>query len=97
MPSRRLQPDRAIEISLEGNATRHAHENTEPSAAVEHLRTIACGRTDLMAHAAGTMLRSYLGSPGTHHPSSVYAVGLLVMAGADPSAFVGHTLAVRRG
>jgi hypothetical protein len=45
---------------------------------------------DLLAAAPGTILGSYLSSPGTTHPNAVYAVALLVLVGADVDLIVEH-------
>ena len=51
---------------------------------------MASGRGDLLAGAAGTILGGYLSSPGMTHPQMVYAVALLVIAGADVDLIVEH-------
>jgi hypothetical protein len=48
------------------------------------------GRTDLLAAAAGSILGGYLDRPGSTHPQAVYAVALLVLAGADVDHIVKH-------
>lgn len=93
---RGLDPDTAIEIKLDAIARRHSHEHTPRDEAVADLRAIADGRTDLLAMAAGSVLGGYLGAPRTTHPVDVYAAGLLILAGADPSKIVAHVDDVRR-
>ena len=51
---------------------------------------MAGGRADLLAAAAGTILGGYLARPGMSHPQTVYAVALLVLAGADVDLIVEH-------
>jgi hypothetical protein len=48
------------------------------------------GRADLLAAAAGSILGGYLSKPGMSHPQAVYAVALLVLAGADVDVIVEH-------
>ena len=51
---------------------------------------MAGSRADLLAAAAGSILGSYLSRPGSTHPQAVYAVALLVLAGADVDLIVEH-------
>jgi hypothetical protein len=84
VPSRRLSPDTAIEISLNAVARRLAYDYAPLDVAVEELRSLAAGRADLLANAAGLHLGGYLASATTEHPAIPYAAALLVLAGADP-------------
>jgi hypothetical protein len=60
-------------------------------------KALASGRGDLLAAAAGSILGGYLSRPGTTHPSAVYAVALLVLAGADVDLIVEHVDRARAG
>jgi hypothetical protein len=60
------------------------------SEAVAELEELAAGRVDLLAAAAGSILGGYLSRPGMSHPQTVYAVALLVIAGADVDLIVEH-------
>ena len=51
---------------------------------------MANGGADLLAGAAGSILGGYLARPGSTHPQMVYAVALLVLAGADVDLIVDH-------
>lgn len=68
---RNLSPDTAIEVKLDAVARRHGHELTPVAEAIADLRSIAVGRRDLMASAAGSILGGYLGEPGTCNPIDV--------------------------
>lgn len=81
---RPLDPDTQLEISLTGNAIRHAQEKTDPDTAITALREIALGRSDLLAKAGGGLLGGWLGAPGETNPNRVWAAALLILAGADP-------------
>lgn len=72
----KLAPDTQIRISLIGTAERLHSEHGDRAAAVEHLRAIANGRTDLLGQAAG----HFQGS-GTWNALACYR--LLLDAGAD--------------
>lgn len=78
-----LHPDVALEIRLNATATRHCRVGTWYDHAVEDLRTIADGRTDLLAKAAGDLLGGYLANPGMSNPATTKMVAMLVDAGAD--------------
>ena len=54
------------------------------------LEQLAAGRADLLAAAAGSILGGYLSHPGSTHPQALYAVALLVLAGADVDLIVEH-------
>jgi hypothetical protein len=58
--------------------------------AVAQIEALADRRADLLTAAAGTILGGYLSSPGTTHPNAVYAVALLILAGADVDNLVEH-------
>ena len=87
---RGISADVRLEVRLNGAATRLAHTETPMREAVEQLQALAGGRADLLAAAAGSILGGYLSSPGTTHPNAVYAVALLVLAGADIDHIVEH-------
>lgn len=72
----KLDPDTQIRISLIGTAERLHAEHGDRDAAVEQLRTIAKGRTDLLAQAAGHF-------QGTRTWNGLACYRLLVDAGAD--------------
>lgn len=79
-----------LEVRLNGAATRLAHADAPLREAVAQLDAMAGGRADLLAAAAGSILGGYLSRPGMSHPQAVYAVALLVMAGADVDLIVDH-------
>ena len=85
---RRLDPDRFLEISLHGTATRRSCDGTLPSEAVAELKEIMGNRTDLAGLAAGGILGGYIAEPRTSHPATVYAAALLILAGADNSQII---------
>lgn len=58
--------------------------------AVATLEEMAGERADLLAAAAGSILGGYLSRPGSTHPQALYAVALLVLAGADVDGIVEH-------
>lgn len=90
MPSRRLTPDRHLEIRLTTTARRLAREGAEREAAVAELRDIAAGRTDILAEACGVALGGFLAQPGIYHPRDLHAPALLFEAGADPDLVTQH-------
>lgn len=92
---RGLSPDTTIEIKLDGVARKHGHELTPVHEAIENLREIANGRTDLMTSAAGSILGGYLGEPGMSNPVDVYAAGLLILAGVDADSIVAQVDDIR--
>lgn len=81
MPSRRLEPDTALEVSLNGTAGRLAGDEIDTLDAVAQLRDLAAGRNDLLAKAAGTKIGGYLGSPMAN-PIALKAAYLLHLAGS---------------
>ena len=85
-----MHPDVRLEVALNGAATRLAHDDMPMREAVGQLETMANGRADLLAGAAGQILGSYLSRPGSTHPQMIYAVALLVLAGADVDLIVEH-------
>ena len=91
-----MHPDTRLEVALNGTATRFAHADAPMREAVEQLEALASGRRDLLAAAAGQILGSYLSRPGSTHPQMVYAVALLVLAGADVERIVEHVDRARR-
>jgi hypothetical protein len=96
VPSRRLSPDTAIEISLNAVARRLACDYAPLDVAVEELRSLAGDRVDLLAKAAGLHLGGYLANPATEHPAIPYAAALLVLAGADPEQVASSADTARR-
>ena len=89
-------PDVRLEVRLNGTATRLAHADVPLREAVAELEALAAGRADLLAVAAGSILGGYLSRPGMSHPQAVYAVALLVLAGADVDLIVEHVDRARR-
>lgn len=81
---RGLDPDRALEISLNANARRLATDYSPMAEAVAELKAMASGRADLLGRAAGQHIGGYLARPGVEHPAIPYAAALLILAGADP-------------
>jgi hypothetical protein len=95
MPSRRLNPDTAWEIRLNGTSGRLAGDKTTVEAATAELRTLAAGRADLLARAAGGKLGGFMGQPGMTNPNDVLAAAYLLLAGADPEIARDETDVVR--
>ncbi|MEA2489633.1 MAG: hypothetical protein QOH21_1425 [Acidobacteriota bacterium] len=85
-----MHPDVRLEVRLNGAATRLAHQDAPLREAVAELEAMATGRADLLAGAAGQILGGYLSKPGMTQPQMVYAVALLVLAGADGDLIVGY-------
>ena len=85
-----MSPDVRLEVRLNGTATRLAHAEAPLREAVAELQELAAGRADLLAAAAGSILGGYLSHPGMSHPQAVYAMALLVLAGADVDLIVEH-------
>ena len=85
-----MHPDVRLEVALNGAATRLAHTDVPLREAVAKLETMADGRADLLAAAAGSILGGYLSRPGSTHPQALYSVALLVLAGADVNLIVEH-------
>lgn len=84
MASRRLTPDQHLEITLTTCAQKHARTGTLKADAIEELRLLAHGRSDLLAKACGQILGGFLALPGSHHPADLQGAALLFEAGADP-------------
>lgn len=95
MPSRRLSPDTALTISLQAGAGRRLEEGRNMEAVVDALRREAGGRGDLLAHAAGSLLGSFLAEPTIARPNEVLAAAALLVAGADLAAAVARADHVR--
>ena len=89
-------PDVRLEAALNGAATRLAHVDAPMSEAVAQLDEMASGRADLLAAAAGSILGGYLSRPGSTHSQALYAVALLVLAGADVDLIVERVDRARR-
>jgi hypothetical protein len=96
MPSRRLDPNTALEIALNGAAGRLAGTCTCATDIVAQLHRLANGRSDLLAKAAGGKLGGFMGSPGMTNPNDVLAAAYLLLAGADPEAARDESDVVRR-
>lgn len=60
MLSRRLSPDTALEIALNGTSGRLAGDKAAAETAAAELRTLAAGRADLLARAAGGKLGGFI-------------------------------------
>jgi hypothetical protein len=93
---RRLTPDQHLEIALTTCAQKHARTNTPKAAALDELRLLAHGHSDLLAKACGQILGGFLALPGSHHPSDLQGAALLFEAGADPRLVTGHADESRR-
>jgi hypothetical protein len=101
-------PDGITIARLSGTATRHAREPGDRAAAIAELIEIATEkrpgqpprlRTDLMTHAAGSMIGGYWHSALSYW-SSPAAAELLIEAGADREqvkVLAAETLAYLRG
>lgn len=77
----RLKPDVALEINLNGTAARLVRERAPFDEAVEQLRTIAGGRTDLLSRAAGSKIGGYLSQ--LTPADTLKAAAMLAAAGTD--------------
>jgi hypothetical protein len=74
-----LDPETALNVSLNATSLRLVYEKTPTLEAVEQLRAIAGDRTDMLAKVAGTMIGGYLGS-SMANPAGLAAAHLLVLA-----------------
>lgn len=88
MPSRRLDPDTALQTSLQAGAHRRLQEGLAFAEVVAELRAQAVGRADLLGQAAGSLIGLYLARPDATQPQITAAFAALVMAGADPGTLV---------
>ena len=86
MISPRLDPDRALVIRIVTEARRLARGQGRMRNAVRRLESLGEGRTDLLTQAAVALLHNVLVDPQSQHRTDLLAVGLLVVAGADPEA-----------
>lgn len=96
MARSKMNPDTALEISLNATASRLHHEHVAPAEIVAELRKIAHGRADLLATAAAGHLGGYLAQPGMSHPATVTIAGYLVQAGADPTTIAAEVDRIRK-
>jgi hypothetical protein len=76
---RGLDPEKALEISIDGTARRLAADNIPTLDAINQLRELAGGRVDVLARAAGSAVGAYLGHPLTS-ALNLKAAYLLVLA-----------------
>lgn len=95
MARRRLDPDRALEITLTTTARRLARGGTERAAGVTELRALAGGRADVLAEACGMALGGFLAQSSAAHPEDLQAAAFLLEAGADLRLVVAHADATR--
>jgi len=84
---RALDPDKQIEIGLNGRAGYHATK-LDIGQAVEELRDLAAGRDDLTGRALGTILGGFVASPGTANPWHLVGAGLLAQLPLDTDEFL---------
>lgn len=96
MARRRLTADQHREIALTTCAQKHARTGTRKSEALDELRLLAQGRSDLLALACGQLLGGFLATPGSHHPADLQAPAFLFEAGADPRLVTGFADEARR-
>ena len=82
MISPRLDPEQAHVARIVAEARRLAFDRGRVTRAVRRLESVGEGRDDLLTRAAGTILHNVLVDPRTGE--DLVAVGLLVLAGADP-------------
>ena len=66
------------------------------AAAIDELREMAHGRSDLLANAAASQISVYLSSPRTTDPYHLLAGTFLVLAGADTDRVEDAVESVRR-
>lgn len=72
-----------------------ADQHRETAEALEELRLLAQGRSELLAQACGQLLGGFLAVPGAHHPADLQAPALLFEAGANPRLVTAHVDATR--
>ena len=72
--------DNLLISALHGTAVRYAVEQRGLDSSIEELRSIAAGRDDLIAQAAGITAGSWLAWPQVHVGHELVAVGMLIMA-----------------
>jgi len=89
---RGLDPERALEISIQGTAGRLAGDDVPVLDAIAQLRELAGDRVDLLAQAAGAKIGGYLGT-SLANPLHLKAAYLLVLAsdGAEHATLVAAT------
>lgn len=73
-------PDNLKKSALHGTAWRAAVERRPLDAAIAELRTIAAGRTDLIAETAGITAGSWLAWPQIRVGHELVVAGMLIMA-----------------
>ena len=72
--------DNLLISALHGTAMRYAVEQRALDTSIMELRSIAGGRDDLIAQAAGVTAGSWLAWPQVHVGHELIAVGMLIMA-----------------
>lgn len=90
MASRRLTADQHREIALTTCGQMHARTGTPKAEALEELRLLAQGRSDLLARACGQIHGGFLALPGNHHSADLQGAVLLFEAGAEPRLVTAH-------
>jgi len=85
-----------LEHELIRAAHRLASHELKIRVSVLELRTLADGRTDLLAAAAGAHLGTYLAEPRAADPHRLLAGTLLILAGADRDLVAGEVESARR-
>jgi hypothetical protein len=96
MLSHDLDADTELELALIGHAQLLISQETAVTTAVDELRTLASGRGDLLANAAGIHLGAYLAAPQTSDPDRLLAGAMLALAGADADLIGTEIETVRR-
>ena len=77
-------------------AQRLAAHELKIRVSVLELQTMAAGRSDLLASAAGAQIGSYLAEPRAADPHRLLAGTLLILAGADQDLIEDEVNAARR-
>lgn len=83
---RALDPDKQIEIGLNGRSGYYAGE-LDITQVVDELRALSEGREDLVGQALGNILGGFVANPGTANPWHLIGAGLLAQLQFDPAAF----------
>lgn len=83
---RALDPDKQIEIGLNGRSGYYAGE-LDITHAVDELRELSEGREDLVGQALGNIIGGFVANPGTANPWHLIGAGLLAQLQFDTSAF----------
>ena len=96
MTTSESQHDAQQEVALINRAQLLTDLEISVAAAIDELRALAGGRSDLLANAAASQIGAYLASPQTTDPYHLLAGTFLVLAGADTDLVEDAVESVRR-